>query len=108
MSKTILQCCNVYIYTAICNSIVRKINKFIAELHPIPVTAEVWHTVGVDLIGPLTETTRRNKYIITAAWLFLKWSEAAPLKDKKAESVAEFLFKCFTRHGCCKVKITDQ
>ncbi|KAL5516742.1 hypothetical protein EMCRGX_G002149 [Ephydatia muelleri] len=22
--------------------------------------------------------------------------------------VAEFLFHCFTRHGCCKIKITDQ
>ena len=68
----------------------------------------MWHTVGVDLIGPLTETARGNKYIITATCQFSKWPEAAPLKDKKAEGVAEFLFKCFTRHGCCKVKITDQ
>ena len=65
MSKTILQVikyCNVY--TAICNSIFRKMDKFTAELHPIPVTAEVWHTVGVDLIGPLTETARGNEHII--------------------------------------------
>ena len=95
--------------TAICNSIFRKMDKSVtAELHPIPVTAVVWHTVGVNLIGPLTETARGNKHIITATCLFSKWPEAAPLKDKKAEGVAEFLFKCFTRHGCCKVKITDQ
>ena len=86
----------------------RRFDKFTAELHPIPVKEEVWHTIGVDLIGPLPETTRGNKYIITVSCLFSKWPEAAALPDKTATGVAEFLFQCFTHHGCCKVKITDQ
>ena len=28
-----------------------KFNKFTAELRPVPVHDEVWHTIGVDLIG---------------------------------------------------------
>ena len=39
-----------------CTNIFSKVDKFSAELHPIPVKDEVWHTIGVDLIGPLPET----------------------------------------------------
>ena len=45
---------------------------------------------------------------MTVCCLFSKWPEAAALPDKSAIGVAEFLFKCFTRHGRCKVKISDQ
>ncbi len=85
-----------------------KFDKATAELHPIPVHDEVWHTIGVDLIGPLPETSRGNKYIMTVSCFFSKWPEATALPDKSAIGIAEFLFKCFTRFGCCKVKITDQ
>ncbi len=64
--------------------------------------------IGVDLIGPLPETSRGNKYIITVPDFFSKWPEATALPDKTAVGIAEFLYKCFTRHGCCKIKITDQ
>ncbi len=69
---------------------------------------EVWDTIGVDLIGPLPVIPRGNKYILTVSCFFSKWPEATPLPNKNATGVAEFLFKCFTRHGCCNVKITDQ
>ena len=49
-----------------------------------------------------------NKYIMTVSCLFSKWPEATTLPNKIAIVVAEFLFKCFTRHGCCKVKISDK
>ena len=64
--------------------------------------------IGVDLIGPLPETAMGNKYVMTVSFLFSKWPEATALPNKSAIGVAEFLFKCFTRHGCCKVKISDQ
>ena len=86
----------------------RKFDKFTGELHSIPVKDEVWHTIGADLIGPLPETPRGNKYIMTVSCYFSKWPEATSLPDKSATGVADFLFKCFTRLGCCKVKITDQ
>ncbi|KAL5460002.1 hypothetical protein EMCRGX_G033410 [Ephydatia muelleri] len=44
-----------------------KFDKFSAELHPIPVKDEEWHTIGVDLIGPLPETQKGNKYIMTVS-----------------------------------------
>ena len=75
---------------------------------PVPQKEEVWHTIGVDLLGPLSETQRGNKYIVAASCLFSKWPEATPLKERSSEGVAEFLFQCFTRHGCCCIKISEE
>ena len=58
-------------------------------------------------LGPLPETARGNKYIITATDYFSKWPEAAPLADKTAVGVAEFLFS-FCRHGWRERIISDQ
>ena len=68
----------------------------------------MWHTIGVDLIGPLPETQKGNKYIMTVYCLFSKGPEATSLSDKTATGVIEFHFLCFTRHGCRKVQIFDQ
>ena len=46
----------------------RKFEKATAELHPIP---KVWHTIGVDLIGPLPQTAQGN-YIVTASCFFFE------------------------------------
>ena len=78
-----------------------------AELHPIPVT-KVWHRVGIDLVGPLPETRRDNKYIITLSDYFSKWPEAAPLQSKEATGVASFLLDTFCRHGWPKIVQSDQ
>ena len=51
----------------------RKFDKFTAELHPVPITSDVWHTIGMDLIGPLPTTPRGNKYIMTVSCYFSKY-----------------------------------
>ena len=60
-------------------------------VHPIPVKAQIWHQVGMDLIGSLPETSLGNKYIITLTDYFSKWAEATALPDKTAVSVAKFM-----------------
>ena len=61
-------------------------------LHPIVVQPKVWCQVGMDLIGPMPETPRGNKYIITLTDYLSKWAEAAPLPDKTAAGVAKFIY----------------
>ena len=46
----------------------------------------------MDLIGPLTETPRGNKYIVTITDYFSKWAEAGPLPDKHAHGIAKFFY----------------
>ena len=97
-------------YCKCCDTCQRVNNKFTKqrpELHPIPVS-DVWKQIGIDLIGPLPETERGNKYIITATDYFSKWLEAAALQDKTALGVAEFLFSLFCRHGWPEIVLSNQ
>ncbi|CAL8102490.1 unnamed protein product [Calicophoron daubneyi] len=54
--------------------------------------------VGVDLIGPLPETPRGNKYLLVMVDYFSKWCEAVPLKTMEATTVAEAILK----HWICQ------
>ena len=54
--------------------------------------AEVPDQLGMDMIGPLPETPRGNKYIVTLTDYFSKWAEAAPLPSKHAEGVARLIY----------------
>lgn len=90
-----------------CQRVNSKFDKQRPELHPIPVT-DVWKRIGIDLIGPLPETPRGNKYIITATDYFSKWPEATALPDKTALGVADFLISLFCRHGWPEIVQSDQ
>ena len=70
----------------------KKLHKQGGALHPIAVTPKIWRQVGMDLVGPLKETPRGNKYIVTLTDYFSKWAEAAPLPDKSAVGVAKFIY----------------
>ena len=41
-------------------NVVKGLKKGHAPLHPIPVKDEVWHQIGIDLIGPLAITPIHN------------------------------------------------
>ncbi|KAJ8950520.1 hypothetical protein NQ318_015264 [Aromia moschata] len=45
--------------------------------------------VAVDILGPLPVTDRGNKYLMVVMDYFSKWSEAVPLPNQEAETVAE-------------------
>ena len=83
-------------------------NKPVANtLHPIAVK-EVFHSWGIDMVGPLHETPSGNKYIIVAMEYLTKWPEAEAVKDKSAETIHSFLMKLVCRFGACHVLLHDQ
>ena len=45
----------------------------------------------MDILGPLPETPRGNRYIQVFGDCFTKWKEAFPLKDTEAVTVQGFL-----------------
>jgi len=58
-----------------------------------------WHTLAVDLMDAAAmKTSEGYSYILTATCLFTRWTIAVPLKDKRAQSVAEALMN----HVFCK------
>ena len=40
-----------------------KLKKYVGVLHPIRVDGQVWKRIGIDMVGPLTQTKNGNKYM---------------------------------------------
>ena len=67
------------------------IKKAAGCLHPIPVPSKLWSQVGMDIIGPLPVTSKKNQ-VFTLTDYFSKWAEAAALPDKTADGIAKFMY----------------
>src|SRR6266542_3424827 len=78
------------------------------ELHSIKIK-EPFYQWGIDIVGPLTETPRGNKYIVVAIDYFTKYPEARVLTNANAKSVANFIYKdIICRHGCPRKIISNR
>lgn len=44
--------------------------------------------IALDITGPLNETERKNSYVLVIQEYFTKWTEAFPIPDEKAVTVA--------------------
>ena len=65
--------------------------------------------VAMDILGPLPETERHNKYILVISDYFTKWAEALPIPNMYAETVArEFVHHFVCQFGVPEHLHTDQ
>ena len=65
--------------------------------------------VAVDVLGPLPETEQQNKYLLIVADYFTKWTEAFPIRDQEATTVADIMVKEIVSHyGVPLVLHSDQ
>lgn len=65
--------------------------------------------VAMDILGPLPETERGNKYVLVVGDYFTKWIESYPLPNQEAETVARVLVEEFIcRYGIPKELHSDQ
>jgi hypothetical protein len=65
--------------------------------------------VHIDLIGPLPETPRGHKWIITLVDSFTKWLIAKPAPNKESETVAAFFkSEVIANHGYVPLVVSDQ
>ena len=69
----------------------KKLKKAAGGLHPIPVKPQAFCQLGMDLIGPLPEVPRGNRFIVTLTDYFSKWAEAVALPSKHAGGIAKFI-----------------
>src|SRR5262245_8872704 len=68
-----------------------------------------WQRVGINFIGPLKESSKGNKYIITAIDYFTHWVEARATPTASAEEAALFIYEdIICRHGAVEILHTDQ
>jgi len=74
------------------------------ELHPIPVDSP-FYRIRIDFVGPLSRTSRGNKYIIVAIDYLTKWPEAKAVKDVTAKNIVKFLYEDIICGHRCSTKI---
>ena len=91
-----------------CFAVNPKVSCDAPHLNSIPVPARIWSLVGIDIIGPLQESSQGNKYTVAITDQFSKWTEAAGLPQKTAARVADFLYTTVCRLCCMDTLISDQ
>ena len=77
-------------------------------LQPMPIVSEPFHVLAFDIVGPFERSRQGYKYVLTALCLVSKYPEAIPLKDIRAETVAEGMLEIFSRTRIPKKLLTDQ
>jgi len=64
---------------------------------------------GVDIVGPLPLSARKNKYVIVAMDYFSRWPEAKALKVANAETTTQFIYeRIICRYGTPSIIQSDQ
>lgn len=66
-------------------------------LQPIT-TSEVFEQVHIDIVGPIKESTRGNRFVITAIDAFSRYGFAKPVKQAKTTDIVEFMSEEIIRH----------
>lgn len=79
-----------------------------APLHPLPVVAEPWDFVAMDIVGPFPRTKRGHKYLLTLIDLSTRFPEAIPVKAIDCASLIEPMVRVFSQHGVLRKILTDQ
>uniref|UniRef100_A0A8C6KN09 Integrase catalytic domain-containing protein n=1 Tax=Nothobranchius furzeri TaxID=105023 RepID=A0A8C6KN09_NOTFU len=72
-------------------------------------TSRPFERIAVDSQGPLPETGLKNKYIMVVGDYFSKWTEAFPLHNQEAKTIARVLTEeCVCRFGVPRSLHSDQ
>ena len=70
---------------------------------------EPFECVSLDFVGPINQSSKGNRYIITAIDQFTKWAEARPIRSENKRTAADFLIEqIVTKHGTPKRILTDR
>ena len=93
----------------ICQKTIQKGRIPVAPLGSVPIIGVAFEKVAIDLIGPIEPpSTEGHRYILTLMDYATRYPEAAALKDKTAETVANALISFFSRLGIPKEILSDQ
>ena len=93
---------------AVCQKTVKKGKVFKAPLISIPPVDEPFARIAMDIVGPLVQSEKGNRFILVVCDYGTKYPEAIPLKTIDAETVANALIDIFSRTGIPREILSDQ
>jgi len=80
-----------------------------APLKPLPPVTKVWEQIAMDIVGPVTESSNGNKYILVLSDYASRFVMTIPMENQKAHTIAENLVKkVYTKYGPPERVLTDQ
>ncbi|CAF4231076.1 unnamed protein product [Rotaria sp. Silwood2] len=69
---------------------------------------EPWHTIGIDIMGPLPTTARQKRFLLVVVDYFTRWIELFPLKSTTSTDMANILMnEVFSRYGLPQHIVSD-
>ena len=91
-----------------CQKVARKRARDKAPLVPIPAIGQPFQRVGINMVGPLPLTKRRNRYILVVVDYASRYPEAVAVPTLEASRISEELMTIFSRVGIPLEVLTDQ
>ena len=81
----------------------------VAPLCPLQPVSQVWERIAMDIVGPVQETERYNKYILVVSDYASRFVITVPMADQKARTVAyHFVNDIILKYGSPTHVLTDQ
>ena len=78
-------------------------------LQPMPVASYLWERIAMDIVGPVPESRKGNKYILVIGEYISRYVEAIALPDQTAPTIATaFIHTIILKHGLPTTVLTDQ
>lgn len=78
-----------------------------AHLQSLLIIGTPFERIGMDVVGPLQESSTGNKYILVICDFATQYPETFPLQYVKARNVAYSLIQLFSRIGIPKEVLID-
>ncbi|XP_033112261.1 uncharacterized protein LOC117113126 [Anneissia japonica] len=94
--KDVSEHCRTYKACQMMNKAKTKVKH---PLIPMPIINILFRRIGIDIVGPLARTVKRNKYLLTSCDYATKYPKAIPLSNIRATTVANALIEVFSRVG---------
>lgn len=83
----------------------KKSNGHVSQINP---PTGVWENLAMDFVGPITQSTRGNKYIVVITDLLSRYVIAKATRDSSALAAAKVLVdEVILRYGCPNQILTD-
>jgi len=89
--------------------LVVKTKKVRVPVQPVNLPKGPWTDIAVDFIGPLPETDKGNKYILTVVDVLTRSAESIPIQDCDTQTIAEAIIShVICRHGLFEMMRSDR
>ena len=101
---------NAYVSTCHLCQAFKNVSKGRAGLYqPLPVPDDIFKDIALDLIGPLSVTKKKNKYVLSIVCRLTKFGFACPLPNITDEVVmTAFKNQFLLKYKLCSTVLTDR